>query len=110
MGRFLEYGTYIVFAVIVGGFTTYFFPFVVGIFLSVLILGASDELSPFSLIALLILPVFSILYGLSVFGFFSMLKYFLGTLRIQLRVFWGKRRNFGTLILSMGRRVRIARA
>ena len=85
MGRILEYATYIGFAVIVGGLATYFFNFGVGFFLSVFLLGASDEPSRFSLVPFLILPILSILYGLSVFGFYAMIKYFLEFLRIQLR-------------------------
>lgn len=91
MVRILEYSTYIGFTFIVGGFTTYFYKLGVGFFLSIFLLGASDgPPTNLSLVTyFLILAILPILYGLSVFGFFTLMKYFLEFVRIQLRIYIG---------------------
>jgi len=91
MVRIAEFGTYIGFSFLVGGFTTYFFKLGVWLFLTVFLFSTSDQPTTyFSLITyFLIITVLSILYGLSVFGFFAMIKYFLELVRIHLRLYIG---------------------
>lgn len=87
MARVAEFGTYIGFSFLVGGFTTYFFKLGVWLFLTVFLFNTSDQPpTNLSLVTyFLILAILPILYGLSVFGFFAVIKYFLELVRIQLR-------------------------
>ena len=91
MARIAEFGSYIGFSLLVGGFTTYFFKFGVWLFLTVFLFNTSDQPSTyFSIVTyFLLITVLSILYGLSVFGFFTMIKYYLELINIQLRMHIG---------------------